>query len=172
MNAGQLIEETFLEIDQYFEKALDGLTPQELAWRPSPEANSIGFTYWHTARAEDVWLHDFALKQPHVFEREGWHQRWGIPAKDTGFGYTAEQVAQFPIPPLAEIRDYYREVRQETLNYLHPLTPEEFSFQPETDVPRRRGYTIGRMFGHLLCEDSQHLGHVAYIRGLIRGINK
>ena len=33
--------------------ALDGLTSEELAWRPSPEANSIAFIMWHVTRVED-----------------------------------------------------------------------------------------------------------------------
>ena len=28
-------------------RAIDGLTPDELAWRPDAESNSIGFLVWH-----------------------------------------------------------------------------------------------------------------------------
>ena len=34
-------------------KALEGLTPEELARRPTEESNSIGWLMWHTARDED-----------------------------------------------------------------------------------------------------------------------
>lgn len=38
------------------------------------------------------------------------------------------------------------------------------------DPERRPGYTVGRMFSHLIVEESQHLGQVAYLRGLLRGL--
>ena len=31
--------------------------------------------------------------------------------------------------------------------------------------------TIGKMFGHVIVEESQHLGQIAYLRGLQRGLN-
>ena len=172
MHIQQLIEETFLEMDSGFEKALGGLTPNELRWQPNHEANSIGFTYWHVGRAEDIWIHEFALNQSSVFEKNGWHQRWTIPVSHTGGGYTAEQVQKFAVPPLAELHQYYRQVRKETLSYLSHLKPDDFFFMPTTNRVTRKGYSIGRMFGHLLCEESQHLGHIAYIRGMLRGINQ
>jgi len=43
-------------------------------------------------------------------------------------------------------------------------------FEQCSNPARRPGYTIGRMFSHLLVEGSQHLGQVAYLRGLQRGL--
>ncbi|MFQ5860393.1 MAG: DinB family protein, partial [Dehalococcoidia bacterium] len=86
--------------------------------------------------------------------------------------YTVEQLATFPVPSVEELWQYNRAVRQETLAYLKGLSPDDFDVMPPSDHPRRRGYTIGRMFGHLLCEIGQHLGHVRYIRGLQRGLNQ
>ena len=171
MNTNQLLEETFKEMDGDFERALQGLTPHELAWRPSPEANSIGFTFWHLTRAEDIWVNDFARKVPQVFARDGWASKWGVPPGDTGAGYDKAKLTQFKNPPIEELWQYNRTVRQETLRYLKGLAAKDFDVAPPTDNPRRQGYTVGRMFGHILCEVSQHLGHVRYIRGLQRGIN-
>ena len=172
MDVNQLIEETLLETDRDLEAALDGLTTAELEWRPTDEANSIGFTLWHQTRAEDNWVNDFAQKAPEVFSRDGWTQKWSIPAQDTGFGYTKEQLGAFVTPPLAEMWQYNRAVRAETLRYLGSLSSQDFNVSPQTDNPRRQGYTIGWMFGHVLCEVSQHLGHIRYLRGLQRGLNK
>jgi len=136
MDAKQMTEETFLELDQDLEHALDGLTPQELTWRPSSEANAIGFSFWHLSRAEDAWVSGFALQQPNVVERDGWAQKWNIPAKDTGFGYTPEQLAAFPTPPIDELSQYHRAVRQQSLHYLKTLSPQDFDFMPPTDHPQ------------------------------------
>ena len=172
MKINQLVEETLTEIDGDLERALHGLTTREVEWRPGEEANSIGFTLWHMIRAEDYWLSDFALKVPHVFEQKGWVQRWKMSSAGTGAGYDKEDLASFVTPPMEEIWKYGREVRTQTLEYLSSLSDADFAFMPQTDNLRHQGYTIGRMFGHILCELSQHLGHVRYLRGLQRGLNK
>ena len=104
--------------------------------------------------------------------KKGWTQKWEIPAADTGARYEKEDLASFVTPPVEEICAYGREVRAQTLEYLSNLKEADFAAMPQTDNPRQRGYTIGRMFGHILCELSQHLGHVRYLRGLQRGLNK
>jgi len=172
MDINQYTADTLAEIDRDLDTALDGLTNAELDWRPTDQANPIGFTLWHLARAEDFWVSGFALKQTQVFSRDGWAQKWNIPPEDTGGRYTNEQVTAFVTPPVAEVRQFDRAVRKVTLDYLRTLQPADYDVQPETDIDRQRGYTIGRMFGHLLCELSQHIGHIRYLRGLQRGINK
>ena len=172
MNINQLIGETLTEINGDLERALDGLTTGEVEWRPDEESNSIGFSLWHMIRAEDYWISDFAMKVPHVFAQKGWTQKWEIPAADTGARYEKEDLASFVTPPVEEICAYGREVRAQTLDYLSSLKEADFAAMPQTDNLRQRGYTIGRMFGHILCELSQHLGHVRYLRGLQRGLNK
>ncbi|MCH8089988.1 MAG: DinB family protein, partial [Chloroflexi bacterium] len=47
MDANQMIEGAFQELEQGLEHALEGLTPEELTWRPNEEANSINFLFWH-----------------------------------------------------------------------------------------------------------------------------
>ena len=172
MDATQMIEETFLELEHELERALDALTPNELAWRPNTEANGIGFTFWHVSRAEDNWVAGFALQRPTIFARDGWAEKWSIPAEDTGFGYGPEQLAAFPALPVDEVWEYRRAVRRQSLDYLKTLKPEDFDYSPPTDHPRRQGYNIGRMFTHLACEIGQHVGHIFYVRGLQRGINR
>lgn len=172
MDANQMVEETFQELEKELEHALEGLTPEELTWRPSEEANSISFLLWHLGRAEDIWISDYALKRTQAFERGGWAKKWGISLQDTGFGYGPSELAAFPNPPLEELRKYHEEVRRESLAYLGTLGPGDFDQVPPSDHPRRRGYTIGRVWGHLVCEIGQHVGHIAYLRGLQRGLNK
>ena len=171
MDVKRLVEETLEETDRDLNTALEGLTGAEMEWSPSDEANSIGFTLWHQTRAEDIWINDFARRVPEVFSREGWAQHWGIPADHTGARYTKEQLKAFVPPSKEEIWRYNRAVRAQTLEYLQGLTAEDLDGTPETDNPRRKGYTLGRMFGHLLCEISQHVGHIRYLRGLQRGLN-
>ena len=172
MDIKQFTEDTLAEIDRDLDVAMSGLTTEELNWRPTNEANPIGFTLWHMARAEDFWISGFALNQPQVFVQEGWSKKWGIPPEDTGGRYTKEQVDSFVAPRVDEIRQYERAVRKVTTDYLQTFDPGDFDFKPESNNPRHQGYNLGRMFGHILCELSQHLGHIRYLRGLQRGMNQ
>lgn len=172
MEVKQLLIETFLEIDRGLERSLDTLTHEELIWRPIEEANSIAFTFWHLARAEDVWVNKIAQKSPQVFGRDGWSHRWNIAAEDTGAGYTKENLAAFISPSIEELWEFYRSVRIGTLDYIDKLNLVDLDQLIEYDDPRIQGYTVGRMFGHIICELSQHLGHIRYLRGLQRGLNQ
>ena len=172
MDVKQLIEKALLELEQELEHALDGLSTQELVWRPSTEANAIGFIFWHVSRAEDSWINGFALKRSAVFERDGWPEKWNMRAQDEGYGFGPKELEAFPTPPIDELWQYHRDVRQESLDYLRTLSPKDLDHMPSTDDPGTEGYTIGRMFSHLICEIGQHVGHICYLRGLQRGINQ
>ncbi len=149
-------------------KALAGLTADERRFQPSADANHIDFIVWHMARDEDGAVQDTARHTTQVWQRDAWYQRLGLPATDDGFGYTVQQVANFPRFPIADCLAYYAAVRQETLRYLATLTSEALDRCP--DPERHSHYTLGRLFSHLIVELSQHLGQVAYIRGLLRGL--
>ena len=77
-------------------RALDGLTSDERRFQPGTEAHHIDFAVWHMARVEDSWVQRFAHGTDTVWQREGWDTRFGIPARDSGFQYTSEQVAVLP----------------------------------------------------------------------------
>ena len=171
MDVMQLVAETLQEIDSDLETALDGLTTEEVEWRPSDEANSIGFTLWHLIRAEDHWVSGFAQGLPDVFQRGGWDCRWDMVDAGTGWGYGKDELGAFATPPMKELWQYGRDVRGQTLEYMAGLRAEQFLETPPSANPWQQEYTIGRMFGHILCELSQHLGHIRYLRGLQRGID-
>jgi len=151
-------------------KALDGLTPDERRFQPSVEANHIDFVVWHMARVEDDWIQRFASRTDTIWQRDHWHEKLGLSKTCSGFGYTVEQVTTMPLFDFDTLMTYYKTIRQTTFQYLDDLTQEDINKCPQ---PKRRpGYTIGRMFSHIIVEESQHVGQVAYLRGLHRGINK
>ena len=171
MDFREIVRLALEELDQDLHHALDGLAPEETAWQPSPEANPIGWLVWHMTRAEDYWIHKFAQGEAPIWERDGWYLRFNLPAEDnTGFGYTAEQVAAFPQIPVQELLAYHEAVRRGTLQFLQTLSPEKLDECPQPE--RRPDKSIGWMLSHIMCEVGQHVGHVRYIRGLQRGLNK
>ena len=162
-----------MALDEYMEtlrRALDGLTEEERRFQPSPEAHHIDFAVWHMARVEDSWINGFARRENHVWSAEGWAAKTGLPERDGGSGYTAEQVASLPRFDVDDILAYYDSVRRETYGYLDGLSVEDLDSRPDPD--RRPDYTVGKMFSHVIVEESQHTGQIAYLRGLQRGLGK
>lgn len=149
-------------------KALTGLTAEERRFQPSMNANHIDFIVWHMARDEDGAVQDTARHTMQVWQRDAWYEKLGLPAGDDGFGYTVEQVTNLPQFNIADCLTYYDAVRRETLRYLDTLTAEDLDQCPNPE--RHPGYTLGRLLSHLIGELSQHLGQVAYIRGLQHGL--
>ncbi len=150
-------------------KEAQDLTPPEMLWRPGPQANPIGWILWHVTRVEDFWIQFFIQQKLELWEREGWHQKFNLPTRDNGFGHTPEQVAQFPALDLKELLANGDAVRQGTVEYLHTLSPDQFESVPRQ---RRPEMTVGAVFLQITGEFYQHLGHIAYLKGLLRSQGK
>lgn len=163
MTVNELIADALDKEDGFLRAALDGLTPAELAWQPAPDANSIGWMLWHMVRVEDMWIQFFAQFRPELWESEGWHERFGLPTRDNGFGHTAEQVNGFPRLDLGEFLEYRAAVRAATLAYLDTLGADDLATVPRE---RRPEMSLGAMFRQIIGELYQHTGQIAYLRGL------
>ena len=57
---------------------MDGLSDDDLAWRPDPEANSIAWLVWHLTRIEDDHVAGVA-GTTQVWDDDGWADRFGLP---------------------------------------------------------------------------------------------
>ena len=171
MTLYEFLEDAFNREHQLLMEAVQDLTPDELAWQPGPDSNPIGWTLWHMIRVEDMWLQFFAQRHSEIWERDGWHEKFGLPTRDNGFGHTIEQVAGFPALDLATLLQYGSAVRTATLEYLQRLKPEDFNATPWSDRPNIwwHDFTVGAMLRQITGELYQHLGQIAYLKGLKRG---
>ena len=163
MTLNEFIVDALDKENGFLMEALDGLGPDELAWQPAADANSIGWILWHMVRVEDMWIQFFAQFQTELWETEGWHEKFGLPTRDNGFGHTPEQVNNFPGVDLGEFLRYRASVRQATLAYLDTLPPDDMELVPRE---RRPEMSLGAMFRQIIGEMYQHVGHIAYLRGL------
>ncbi len=177
-----LIEQTLEDYWQRIDRALDGLTPAELAWRPDAESNSIAFIVWHVVKVEDRWIQVFAQGIPDVWTRDGWHEKFGISDDSFGFGFglSVEQLGKFPAIAKENLDGYRHAVQNETQAYLKNLDGDGLDFVPgrtptaerPASLEKHGSFSIGRMFRQTLAEYNQHLGQVSYIRGMQRGLDK
>ena len=161
-----------MSLDEYLDelrKAIDGLSADERRFMPSPESHHIDWTVWHMARVEDDWIQRFSQQLDTVWQSGGWFERMGLPERTSGFGFTAEEVTGLPSFDIDEMMAYYDAVRAETLKFLDGQTASDLEVCPH---PRRPEYSFAMMWSHLIIEESQHVGQVAYIRGIKRGLGK
>lgn len=158
------------EYSQDMEKALDGLTPEERRFQPGPDSHHIDYVVWHIGRVEDGWMNRGIRRGTQVWERDGWDKKLGLPERDNGFGYTAEQVADFPTYDSSLYMEYLAAVRKDTLALIEGFTDEDLDRAPNPE--RDPTNTIAKILSHVLIEEAQHVGQIAYIRGLQRGLGK
>ena len=62
--------------------------------------------------------------------------------------------------------EYYRAVRVELFEFIDSLSEVDLTSLPN---PRRPEYPMGDTLKHIVVEEAQHAGQVAYSRGLQRG---
>src|SRR5204863_4505613 len=106
-------------IPQLLGMALDGLTAEQLAYRPTEEANSIAWLAWHLTRVQDKQVSDLAGREQ-AWIADSWHARFDKPADpdDTGQRYTAEQVAAVRPASAQLLADYNQAVQERTAEYI------------------------------------------------------
>jgi hypothetical protein len=111
-------------------------------------------------------------QEPQVWVSEKWYQKLNLPedAWENGNDYTAEQVAAFPVPMLADLLGYTQVVRARTVEWLKRMPPDKFD--EVIQQPELGGITVGKLYSYMLCEITQHIGQLTYLRGLQRGLDK
>ncbi len=169
-NFKSAIRSGLVEYMEGLEKALDGLTADELRYQPALHANFIEWIVWHMARVEDRWVNLVLRQDEDIWVKRGWYRRFGMDQDDYGREDTASKMRAMPQTDINEMMEYYKEARVITLDHLDAMTAEDLE---RVYLHPRRGIEVtgAWVLGHILVEESQHLGQVAYLRGMMRGIN-
>ncbi len=166
MRERDVLIEAFDRLPDLVVDAVDGLTPDQLRWAPAPGANSIGWLVWHLARIQD----------DHVAELIGDEQEWASgrwaprfrlapDMLDTGYGYSAADVARVRPENAATLVAYYDAVARRTRTFLDGLTGDDLDrvVDEAWDPP----VTLGVRLVSVLGDDMQHVGQAAYVRGIL-----
>jgi uncharacterized damage-inducible protein DinB len=165
MTPAELLKDAFTRVVESAERAVDGLTEDQLAERPAPDANSVAWLVWHLARGQDAQVADVAGTEQ-VWRSQGYAERFGLPfATDaTGYGHSSAEVAQ--VRAGADLLlDYLRAVHEQTVAFLDTLNEEDL----DRVVDRRWNppVTLGVRLVSVVNDDTQHVGQAAYVRGLL-----
>lgn len=91
----------------------------------------------------------------------------GIEFESSGYGQSPDDVRSLPGVNIADLVQYFDDVRAASFRVVDGISDDELA----TVFTRRdRSITWSWILGHVLVEESQHLGQVAFIRGMIRGL--
>lgn len=154
-------------LDEYLDglrKVLSGLSEDERRYQPDPMANHVDFIAWHMARNED-WTISQCLPAEELWTDASWRDRLGFATDSDGCGFTPEDAAALPRYAMDGLLDYFAAARDRTRQFVARLDEDDLTRTPFANNPT----TLGQAIGHLVVEQSQHLGQIAYVRGLIRG---
>lgn len=151
-------------------RVLEGLTQEEVSWRPASGCNSIGLILFHMARSEDTIFQKLLQKEPTLWESEQWFEKLGLAEEEEGGHYSAEQVDAFREPQLGLILEFYDAVRTRTKEKLRRMTGTELdeiiTFPILGEMP------IAALFSFVINHSCEHIGEISYLRGMQRGIDK
>jgi DinB superfamily len=165
MSGTEVLIDSFERIRDAVYPATNGLSRDELAWRPDDESNSIAWLVWHLSRIQDDRVAALTGGEQ-VWTSKGWAGRFSLalPIADTGLGHSPEEVGKV-VADAETLLGYFEDVHGTTLSYVGPLTDDDLSRvvdrswdPPETVVTRLVG---------VIADDLQHAGQAAYVRGIL-----
>jgi Protein of unknown function (DUF664) len=167
MTSAQLLMDAFGRIHELIHQVLDGLTPDELAFRVDNQANSITWLVWHLTRIQDDHIAD-AAGSSQVWTSQGWAQRFNLPLEtsQTGYGHTSEQVALVQVESPHLLTGYHDAVYEHTIQYVRTRTDNDLT--RIVDQSWNPPVTLGVRLVSVIADGLQHAGQAAFIRGLIQ----
>ncbi|HEY1572897.1 MAG TPA: DUF664 domain-containing protein [Pseudonocardiaceae bacterium] len=166
MTSTDILMDGFGRVRESVHAAVDGLSPEELAYRVDEAANSIAWLVWHLTRVQDDHIAGVAgLEQ--VWTAKGFVDRFGLPfgRLATGYGDNADDVAAVRVESGELLTAYHDAVYQQTVDFVRDLT--------DADLPRvvDEGWdppvTLGVRLVSVIDDDLEHVGQAAFVRGIL-----
>lgn len=164
--ARELLRDSFTRLIEHVDDLTENLTDEVAYHRPTPQANTITWLIWHSARIQDAQLCDIAgIEQ--VWFRDGWVDKFALdlPRDAHGYGHTPAEVAK--VRASAQLlAGYYHAVHKSSLEYVASVSADELArIVDERWTPP---VTASARLVSIIDDAAQHLGQAAYIRGLVR----
>lgn len=167
MSVAELLRGSVAALHVQLDEAVQGLSAEQLHWRPMDKGNHIAFIIWHYVRTEDNVV-QFVLqdRKPTVWLEEGWDQRFGLDRIAQGTGWNPEQAVALRLPSAEEWLAYQRAVWQASDAYLGSVGDGELERRVRIagfgEIPARQALTT-----ILVTHGFTHLGEIHHIRTLL-----
>jgi hypothetical protein len=165
--SAELLVDAFARVHEVVHRVVDGLTPEQLAFRVDPGANSIAWLVWHLTRVQDDHVAD-AAQAEQVWTSQGWVERFGLPFNPlaTGYGHRAADVASVRVASGELLVGYHDAVHQQTTRYVEGLGDADLAriVDRSWDPP----VSLGVRLVSVIADDLQHAGQAAFVRGVVQ----
>jgi hypothetical protein len=152
-----------------FLRALDGLSIEQLRRQPAgSESNPIGWIAFHLTRVHDA---NFSalLGKNQAWVAENWYEKFGLTSESAALGgNNLDQVRAFDPVSAEVLAGYWQAARARSHEFLESMREEDI----ERATPNRPGSatppeTYRLTIARVSSDTSQHIGQVAYARGLV-----
>ena len=165
MNAAELYLDAMGRADGTLRRALEDLSLDELRAQPAgARSNPIGWLVWHISRGRAS-LASGITGTDSVWETGGWAARFGMESEAPRF--EPDNVHTFDPKDLETLVGFFSEATERAFDAVRGLRDEDM----EREVPTRPGRPPAPISSRLalsLFDNIQHIGQVAYLRGVIR----
>ena len=165
--ARDLLLDGFGRIRDGVPEVVEGLSDDELLWRPDADANHIAWLVWHLSRQQDDQVAHLAGADTSVWLGDGWVERFGLPyAPDAhGWSMTSADVGRFTVADAGLFAAYQEAVHERTVTYVEGLDAAAYGrvVDRHWDPP----VTVGVRIVSVLDDAAKHLGQAEYVRGLV-----
>lgn len=176
MDAVALLHELYGRIPGEVQRAVEGLTPEQLAARPAEGANTIGWLVWHLTRVQDHHVSQLMGEVGAAADGVGaeqewisgeWAPRFGLEprADDTGYGHDAADVAAVQPESVEALLGYFAVVHARTIGVLESIGAGDLD--RVVDERWDPAVTLGVRLVSVADDAIQHAGQAAYVRGLL-----
>ncbi len=162
MNASALLRLAFHDFHIELMDDVSGINDEDLFWQPAAEVNHIGFLLWHIVRDEDAVICQSILREPELWARDNWAERFAMDATGQGTGFLTTDLATFRYP-LADLLAYAWDVWAQTSRALASLEPARL----EEPLPWNSEWHLANLLTTgCLAHGWSHLGEIRQLRGL------
>ena len=163
-SAREILRDSFTRIIEHVDDLTDGLADEVSFFRPAPDANSICWLIWHSARIQDAQMAQIAGVEQ-VWFTGGWVDRFALdlPRDTHGYGHTSEEVAKVRAPADL-LAGYYHAAHKMTLEYIASVTAAELA--RVVDEHWNPPVTASVRLVSIVDDCAQHLGQAKYVRGI------
>ena len=165
MGLNEFVLNVLDDIQTELQLSLDGMELEQLMWRPSPEANSMGWLAWHMARLQDA--RAAALSgDGQLWISDGWHAKFGLPPDPAnhGRGHTDEQVNAVRPDSAGALSEYAAAAHAYLRRHVAALADLESTTALAGDSGDA---TVAALIFRAVHGGLAHVGQLMYVRGLV-----
>jgi hypothetical protein len=163
--ARDLMTDGFERIRDGLPRVVEGLSVEDLLWRPDPDANHVAWLLWHLARQQDDQVAGLA-DDDSAWRVDGWFERFGLPYPPQAHGWSMSpaDVGRFTVSDPSLFASYHAAVHERTVTYLEEL--DAAAYRRVIDTRWDPPVTVGARLVSVLDDAAKHLGQAEYVKGL------